>query len=290
MSAIVDSGVVPRLVRLLSHASEKVQLPAMRACGNLVSGNETETQAVIDAGAIPACGQMLTHASVHMRKEVRGSCSKTHTCRQKKQEKTTVSHSHSSIFFLLFILCSLHGHSRTCHTVSQLFFVSGCVFFHCAFAHSSDSLAVVSTGRVSNIAAGTRAQIQSVLDCASILPRLVDMLKHDEFWIRCEVTYVLTNAAVHGSETQITQLEEAGTTLALANALSFENANVVLHALIGIELLLRHSASRNPPPDDGVCLHLASDHWDTLCDLRHHADDEVAAKATEIISTWFTQE
>jgi hypothetical protein len=50
--AVVESGVVPELVRLLGHSQSTVQTPALRTLGNVVSGSESQTQAVLDAGAL----------------------------------------------------------------------------------------------------------------------------------------------------------------------------------------------------------------------------------------------
>jgi importin subunit alpha-1 len=69
LAFIVNSGVVPRFVQLLSHPSPLVQLPALRVCGNLATGGDRETQAVISAGAIPALAAMLSHPKLNIRKE-----------------------------------------------------------------------------------------------------------------------------------------------------------------------------------------------------------------------------
>ena len=58
--AVVGMGVVPRLVELLGHSNPKVQTPALRAIGNLVSGDATCTQAVIDANALPQLRVLLS--------------------------------------------------------------------------------------------------------------------------------------------------------------------------------------------------------------------------------------
>ena len=68
MNAVIGMGVVPRLVELLGHSSEEVQTPALRAIGNLVSGNEKHVQAVIDALALPNLLTLLSISS--MQKEV----------------------------------------------------------------------------------------------------------------------------------------------------------------------------------------------------------------------------
>ncbi len=46
-SAIIDFGIVPNLSSFFSHESKDVQSPALRVIGNLVTGNDVQTQAVL---------------------------------------------------------------------------------------------------------------------------------------------------------------------------------------------------------------------------------------------------
>lgn len=41
---VIDSGVVPKLIPLLSHKEVKVQTAALRAVGNIVTGTDDQTQ------------------------------------------------------------------------------------------------------------------------------------------------------------------------------------------------------------------------------------------------------
>ena len=52
---IVDAGLGQGLVRLLRYKNPRVQAAAVRALGNLVSGDdERHTQSVLDCGALPS--------------------------------------------------------------------------------------------------------------------------------------------------------------------------------------------------------------------------------------------
>eukprot|EP00172_Hildenbrandia_rubra_P001179 Plantae.Rhodophyta-Hildenbrandia_rubra.ctg17372.p1 GENE.Plantae.Rhodophyta-Hildenbrandia_rubra.ctg17372~~Plantae.Rhodophyta-Hildenbrandia_rubra.ctg17372.p1 ORF type:complete len:535 (-),score=97.14 Plantae.Rhodophyta-Hildenbrandia_rubra.ctg17372:1403-3007(-) len=69
IQTIVESGVVKRLVQLLLSESFKVQTPALRAIGNIVTGNDSLTQYVINCSALPCLKNLLNHAKKSIRKE-----------------------------------------------------------------------------------------------------------------------------------------------------------------------------------------------------------------------------
>lgn len=56
---VIESGVCPRLVELLSHPSPTVLVPALRTVGNIVTGDDTQTQFVIDNKVLPNLFQLL---------------------------------------------------------------------------------------------------------------------------------------------------------------------------------------------------------------------------------------
>ncbi|GME85611.1 unnamed protein product [Ambrosiozyma monospora] len=52
IQAVVDARIPKRLVELLGHDSTLVQTPALRAVGNIVTGNDLQTQVAINAGPV----------------------------------------------------------------------------------------------------------------------------------------------------------------------------------------------------------------------------------------------
>jgi importin subunit alpha-6/7 len=56
-------------VQLISSREEVVQTPALRTIGNIVTGNDEQTDRVIRAGALPLLRQMLFHHKKSLRKE-----------------------------------------------------------------------------------------------------------------------------------------------------------------------------------------------------------------------------
>ncbi|KAE8703591.1 Importin subunit alpha-1b [Hibiscus syriacus] len=53
IQAVIEAGVCPRLVELLLHPSPTVLIPALRTVGNIVTGDDMQTQCIISHQALP---------------------------------------------------------------------------------------------------------------------------------------------------------------------------------------------------------------------------------------------
>ena len=69
IQAVIEAGVVRRLVELLGHPSPSVQTPALRTVGNIVTGDDLQTQIVINCGALPCLLRLLNSHKKSIRKE-----------------------------------------------------------------------------------------------------------------------------------------------------------------------------------------------------------------------------
>jgi hypothetical protein len=67
---ILETGVLPRLIQLLRHNNIAISVPCLRTIGNVVTGDDTQTQLVIDAGALQALNDLISHPKKTVRKEV----------------------------------------------------------------------------------------------------------------------------------------------------------------------------------------------------------------------------
>ncbi len=66
---MIDAGVAPRLVELLMHRSTAVKTPALRAVGNIVTGDDQQTQLMLMAGVLAPMTGLLQHGKRGLRKE-----------------------------------------------------------------------------------------------------------------------------------------------------------------------------------------------------------------------------
>ena len=57
IAAVVNLNVIPVLIQMLSSARVGGIIPALRCLGNIVSGNDTQTQAVVDGGILQVLGE-----------------------------------------------------------------------------------------------------------------------------------------------------------------------------------------------------------------------------------------
>lgn len=69
IQAVIESGVVRRLVDLLMHPSPAVQTPALRTTGNIVTGDDVQTQIVLNCQALPSLIALLGSPKKGIRKE-----------------------------------------------------------------------------------------------------------------------------------------------------------------------------------------------------------------------------
>jgi len=69
ISAVIQSGAVPRLIHLLGHRNNNVKHPALRTIGNIVTGNDNQTQEVINNNALPQLMALLSNVKKAIRKE-----------------------------------------------------------------------------------------------------------------------------------------------------------------------------------------------------------------------------
>lgn len=69
IQAIVETGIVPQLISLLSNSEISVLTPALRTVGNIVTGTDVQTDAIVNAGALAQLSHLLVHPRANIVKE-----------------------------------------------------------------------------------------------------------------------------------------------------------------------------------------------------------------------------
>jgi HEAT repeat protein len=69
IQAVIEAGVVRKMVELLLHTSYSVQTPALRTVGNIVTGDDHQTQVVINVSVLPCLNALLNSPKKGIKKE-----------------------------------------------------------------------------------------------------------------------------------------------------------------------------------------------------------------------------
>lgn len=69
IQAVIDAGVVPRVVQCLMHHHTTVQVPALRCIGNIVTGDDHQTNIVLQHQPLGSLLGLLNHRKKNIRKE-----------------------------------------------------------------------------------------------------------------------------------------------------------------------------------------------------------------------------
>jgi hypothetical protein len=69
IQAVIDNGVLPRLVQCLNHHQTSVQVPALRCIGNIVTGDDKQTAAALACNPLPYILGLMSHRKKGIKKE-----------------------------------------------------------------------------------------------------------------------------------------------------------------------------------------------------------------------------
>jgi hypothetical protein len=101
---------------------------------------------------------------------------------------------------------------------------------------------------ISNITAGTREQIQAVIE-ANIIPQLVQLLVTADFDMKKEAAMSISHVTSGGSPAQIKYLVQKGCIKPLCDLLTCNDPHLVTVALQCIENVLKAGELEAPPPN-----------------------------------------
>ncbi|KAK9733759.1 hypothetical protein RND81_04G090500 [Saponaria officinalis] len=147
---------------------------------------------------------------------------------------------------------------------------------------------------VSNITAGTKDQIQTVLT-AGIIGPLVHLLQNGEFDIKKEAAWAISNATSGGSHDQIKFLVSQGCIKPLCDLLSCPDPRVVTVCLEGLENILKvGEAEKNLGTTGGVNVFAQAieeaDGLEKIENLQSHDNNEIYEKVVKLLETYWVEE
>lgn len=66
---LLNQPLLTKIIRLLDHDQVAIAIPCLRTIGNIVTGDDNQTQQAVDAGLIRALNHILGHEKKTVRKE-----------------------------------------------------------------------------------------------------------------------------------------------------------------------------------------------------------------------------
>ncbi|XP_010495334.1 PREDICTED: importin subunit alpha-1-like [Camelina sativa] len=147
---------------------------------------------------------------------------------------------------------------------------------------------------ISNITAGTKEQIQAVLEANLIAP-LVKLLQCAEFDIKKEAAWAISYVAFGGSHDQIKYLVEQGCIKPLCNLLRCVDPKIIILCLKALENILKVGEEEKNLGNTGDMNHYAeliddAGGLDKMEDLQNHDNSEIYDKALRIMETYWLEE
>jgi len=205
---VQQKQVVPVLVGYLSHRSAQLIAPALRTLGNIVTGNDEQTQLVLDSGILPNMLNLLQHPKKALRKEA----------------------------------CWL----------------------------------------ISNVAAGSKAQISMLLDEPRLIPEVLQHLAWGQWEVREEAAWAISNLCM--SKDHVVQAVQMGAIRPLCEVLTASDPSLVLVVLNALESILQVSEDQGLDYDERIedCEGL-----DKLEELQGHKNEDIYIKAVQILERYY---
>jgi hypothetical protein len=157
---------------------------------------------------------------------------------------------------------------------------------------SKESIKKEACWTISNITAGTRAQIQCVFE-ANIFPKLIEILSKGENKTRKEAAWAVVNATSSGTYEQIRYLVELNVIQPLCDLLGVVDTKIVEVALNGIENILKLGQMDANAKGAGNAYALKVEECgglDRIEYLQGHQNEKIYKKAFHIIEQYFSQE
>nr|CAD7431143.1 unnamed protein product [Timema monikensis] len=250
IQAVVDNGVVPRLVELLSMEEVGVLTPALRAVGNIVTGNDLQasnTSGVyeqIRAKMLPICRQFNV------------ACGRFN--------RTVVVFQTDSII-----------HAGALSKLSYL------------LKHSRSNIMKEAAWTVSNITAGNVDQIQHVVNSGLLQP-LIDVLSSGDFKSQKEAAWAVTNYTSGSSPHQLVVLLQLDILKPFCNLLDSKDGKTVQVVLDGVSNILQTADKMNEVERVAIMIEECGG-LDKLEALQNHENEAIYQKALNIIDNFFSE-
>jgi len=139
---------------------------------------------------------------------------------------------------------------------------------------------------LSNIAAGSAAQLAQLMQCPKLVPGILEALSQSSEWdVRKEAAWVVSNIATSTQVGHLSALVEEGVVEPLCDLLTQGDAKIILVALETLECILKLGVSQG----SATYAQMIQDYQgvDRMENLQEHKNQEVYEKVVSLLETYF---
>jgi hypothetical protein len=142
---------------------------------------------------------------------------------------------------------------------------------------------------LSNITAGTKTQVQSVID-ANLIPQVIHLLAKGDLATRREAAWCINNLSLSGKREQVAFVLDQGVLQPFCQLLSTDDPQILVVVLDGISNILK-MASTNYDDLSAITNQIEEcNGLDKIEELQSHRNEEIYRLAFEIIDKYFSEE
>ncbi|KHN76838.1 Importin subunit alpha-6 [Toxocara canis] len=288
----VALGLVGRFVSLLSSSSTSVRRDAVSVLGSIVAGTPAHTQSVVHSGVVPTFVQLLSSDDDELRERSLLAIGNI-ACDHSAHRDLCLS-----LDVVPAILRILNSSAKPAEIRSAVWTLSNLCrgkspppdFSKKLLVTGKESIKKEVCWTLSNILAGNRKQIQTVID-AHILPSLIHVLASGDFKTRKEACWAIGNALSGGNAAQVATVVREGAILPLCDLLTVMEPKIVNVALNALDCILRHGENIKNKSKTGINPYCAlveeARGVEKLEFLQQSPNLEIYVKAFDIIENYF---
>jgi importin subunit alpha-1 len=251
---------IPILSQLIIHEYDlEAMVDATWAFSYLSDGDDRRIQLIIDAGLVPALIKMM--ASNNANAIIPALRTVGNIVSGNDQQTQLVLDSHGLI------------------PIAQL------------LMHPKKSIRKEACWVLSNIAAGTPAQLNCIYNVPELIPKVLHQLSTSTEWdVRKEAAWVICNMITSSAQPRLIHLIELGVLQPLCDLLSVGEAKIILLALDALEALLKTTNQVSNENTNCVILIEEIGGVEGLEKLQEHENTKVYERAVEILENYFNVE
>ena len=142
---------------------------------------------------------------------------------------------------------------------------------------------------LSNITAGTKLQVQAVID-ANLIPQVIHLLSKGDLATRREAAWCINNLSLSGKREQVAYALQQGVLQPFCNLLTIEDAQILVVVLDGISNILKMASNSEDDIDILTTQIEECGGLDKIETLQNHPNEEIYKLAFDIIDRYFADD